>query len=398
MRILLVNDYGTPTGGAELAIFTLRDGLRRRGHDVRVFASSAASAGACSQADYSCFGTMSRFRTLLQSANPWAYWSLRRTLKEFSPEVVHLNLFLTQLSPLILPLLRRVPCLYHAHWNRPVCPVGTKTLPDSTTCRTPAGMVCYRNRCLPLRDWFPLMFQTYLWRRWRNVFKILIANSDSVKGLMTAEGFSPVEVIRYGIPEYAARPPLSLPPTVAFAGRLVRQKGVEVLVRAFASVITRIPEARLLLVGEGPEQDSLRSLTDRLGISGSVSFLGHLPRERCEVVLKDAWVQVVPSLYAEAYPLVAGEAMMRGTAVIGSDCGGIHEAVQHGRTGLLVPPGDDQALAESLIRLLQDREEAERMGREGRALALEKWSKAAFIDRFAQLYEELLQDRPDRSA
>ena len=87
---------------------------------------------------------------------------------------------------------------------------------------------------------------------------------------------------------------------------------------------------------------------------------------------------------------------MRGTAVIGSDCGGIHEAVQHGRTGLLVPPGDDRALEESLIRLLQDREEAERMGEAGRTLALEKWSEAAFIDRFEQLYEELRQDRRDR--
>jgi len=106
MKILLINDYGTPTGGAELQMLTLRKGLRLRGHDARFFTSSARPIPVSSQADYECFGTTSRFRTLLQTTNPWAFWQLRRVLAEFQPDVIHVGIFLTQLSPLILPLLK----------------------------------------------------------------------------------------------------------------------------------------------------------------------------------------------------------------------------------------------------------------------------------------------------
>ena len=152
MKILLVNDYGTLTGGAEVQMALLRDELRKRGHEARLFTSSARPSIGESYADYECVGTTSRFRTLLQTLNPWAYWQLRRVIAEFHPDVIHVKMFLTQLSPLILPLLRNVPSLYHVVWYRPICPLGTKMLPDGTTCQVTAGAICYHNRCLPLRD------------------------------------------------------------------------------------------------------------------------------------------------------------------------------------------------------------------------------------------------------
>ncbi len=391
MKILLVNDYATPTGGAELLMLGLREGLRERGHDTRLFASSARPGGGKSLADYECFGTTSRFCTLLQMVNPWAFWRLRQVLAAFRPDVVHVGMFLTQLSPLILPLLRDVPSLYQVHWYRPVCPLGTKTLPDGTACRVPAGAVCYRNRCLPLRRWVPRMLQMRLWRRWRQVFSLIAANSEAVKRLLLAEGFGPVEVLWPGIPMQPMRPPLSPPPTVAFAGRLVRQKGAEVLVRAFAKVVARIPEARLLLVGDGPERQHLQSLIHDLRLSASVSLRGYLPRSEMERHLTGAWVQVVPSQFAEAFGLVAVEAMMRGTAVVASASGGLTEVVKDGQSGFLVPPGKADALAEALIVVLRDRELAEQMGKTGREVALACFREETYIDRFVQCYQALGQ-------
>ena len=95
MKILLINDYGTPVGGAEVLTLALRDTLRRQGHDVRLFASSAGSSPDSQAADYVCFGTLSRWRTILQTFNPWAYVRLRRVLQEFRPDVVHVRMFLT---------------------------------------------------------------------------------------------------------------------------------------------------------------------------------------------------------------------------------------------------------------------------------------------------------------
>ena len=289
MRILLVNDYATPVGGVEILILMLRDRLRERGHEVRVFASSARSGGGESFADYECFGTTSRFRTLLQTANPWAYWRLRRVLGSFQPEVVHVLLHLTQLSPLILPLLRNIPSVYHAQWYRAVCPLGTKMFPDGQTCHVSLGTVCYHTHCLPLRDWVPLMVQMHLWRQWRHAFNRVVAVSTVVQRRLIAEGIAPVDVIRNGIPLQLSRPPLASPPTAAFAGRFVREKGIDVLLRAFARVVAAIPEARLVLVGDGPERVPLRRLIADLGLSTRVSMAGHLPHQELEQYLTKAW-------------------------------------------------------------------------------------------------------------
>jgi len=389
MKILLVNDYAALTGGAEIGVQMLRDGLRQRGHDARLFASSAQQRKGMRLADYQCFGTTSRFRTLLQTANVWAFRRLRRVLKEFQPDVVHVTIFLTQLSPLILPLLKNVPSLYHVVWYRPICPVGTKMLPGGTDCQVPMGVACYRYQCLPLYDWAPLMLQMRLWRRWRHAFDLIVANSEAVKRRLIAEGIAPVAVIRNGIVARSHRPPLATPPTVAFVGRLVQEKGLDVLLHAFHTVVTHLPAARLLVAGDGPERETLRALIDDLRLSSQVTLLGHLSSSEVEQHCNEAWVQVAPSRWAEPFGLVAVEAMMRGTAVVASNTGGLAEIIQDGQTGFLVPPGDVDALAAGLLKLLQDCELAERMGRAGRKVALAQFQETTYVEKFIALYQTL---------
>lgn len=233
------------------------------------------------------------------------------------------------------------------------------------------------------------MLQMKLWQHWRNAFNLIVANSDAVKRRLLAEGIKSVEIVRNGVPVRSPRPPLSAPPTVAFAGRLVREKGPEVLIRAFAKVVTQISNARLLLAGEGLERERLDKLIADLNLSSSVSMLGHLPRPEIERRFAAAWVQAVPSCWEEPFANVALEAMMRGTAVVASDAGGLTEIVHHGRTGFLVPPGDADALAEALLHLLQDVRLAERMGRCGREIALTHFSQETCMDRFLHWYQVL---------
>lgn len=176
MKILLINDYGGSFYGSEIQTLILRDGLKRRGYDVRFFASYARCGPGRSLADYECFGTTSRFQQLLQIANPWAFWTLRRVLADFQPDIVHVRMFLTQLSPLILLLLRDRPSLYHIILYEAICPLGTKMFPDGHHCRVPAGRVCYDNQCLPLRAMLPQMVRMMLWRRWHKAFKLLVVS------------------------------------------------------------------------------------------------------------------------------------------------------------------------------------------------------------------------------
>ncbi len=397
MKVLIVNDYGTLAGGAEELTFALRDTLRQQGHDARVFSSSAGAAEGMLKSDFFCFGTLSRFRTLLQTVNPWAYLRLRRVLKEFKPDVVHVRMFLTQLSPMILPLLQRVPALCHVVWYRPICPTGTKLLPTGEVCRSSAGMACYRDRCLPLRDWIPLQFQLWLWRRWRHVFKRIVANSPAVQRSLVAEGLESVEVIENGVVAGTVTRVLAAQPLVGFAGRLVAEKGVDVLLRAFESVTRELPAARLLIAGDGPARQALEALARSLGVEERVSFLGRLPRERLEQSLSTVWAQVVPSRWAEPFGLVAAEAMMRGTAVVASDTGGLVDIVDAGRTGYLVPPGDATALADKLLELLSDRAKTEAMGDAGRVRALARFTVVRQCREFLDVYADMLNGSPPAS-
>jgi glycosyltransferase involved in cell wall biosynthesis len=393
LKILLVSDYASPgAGGAEVGLSILRHGLRTRGHDVRVFASTALASGD-SFADYSCLGTTSRFRTLLQSANLSAAVRLRSVIGTFRPDVVHVNLFLTQLSPFILPVLRGVPAINHICWYRPICPTGLKLLPSGALCHESWGQACRWHACLPSRDWPVLMLQMQLLKRWRKIFKLNVAVSEAVAARLRQDGIGPVKIIPYGVPVVPTRPPLSEPPTVAYAGRFVREKGIGTLVRAFARARETCPEARLELLGDGPEWDTISRLVTELGIDDAVRMHGYLPRTAAEDMLVKAWVQVIPSIWEEPLPLSGLEAMMRGTALIASRIGGHPEMIRHGETGLLYPRDDEQALTDALTLLLGDRNLCEQVGQAARLVALECYTAERYTQQFVETYDQTMETK-----
>jgi glycosyltransferase involved in cell wall biosynthesis len=394
MKVLLVNDYGRLQGGAEILAFQLREGLRKLGHDARLFSSDAGDIDSANLADYTCRGTTSCVRTLLQSFNPLAAISLRRVMAEFRPDVVHVTMFLSQLSPLILPLLKNVPAIHHIVWYRPICPLGSKLLSDGTQCRSRPGLVCHDSGCLPWRDWLPLMGQLKLYRRWIHVFDVTVANSIATQQRLMAEGIGPAEVIPNGVPVPELSSGVGDVPTVAFAGRLVREKGVDILLQAFAQVRRQIADAKLIICGDGPERQSVLNLIRELGLSGSVVMRGFVPPEETKAVFRSAWVTAVPSIWEEPFGLVAVEAMMLERAVVASATGGLLEIVEHGRTGLLVAPGNSEELAAALLELLRNRQLAEMMGSAGRQLALTRFTQAKMIERFLGLYQSLVSRGP----
>lgn len=238
------------------------------------------------------------------------------------------------------------------------------------------------------------MIQMRLWRRWKGAFARIIANSEATKAALVAEGIEPVQVIWNGVPMSVRRASMSIVPTVVYAGRLVREKGIDVLVRAFEFVHNRIPDAKLLIAGTGPDQKVLERLIQNLGLKETVWLLGHLNRSDLEKRSKTAWVQAVPSRWAEPFGLVAAEAMMQGRAVVASATGGLQEIVENGRTGFLIPPDDPEALAEKLSVLLLDRRLAETMGEAARSVAQIRFSLARQVDEFIRVYEQLVGGPP----
>jgi glycosyltransferase involved in cell wall biosynthesis len=244
-----------------------------------------------------------------------------------------------------------------------------------------------------MRDWVFLQLQMRLWRKWRHIFMRIVANSHSVRAFLIADGIESVDVIHNGVAVESFMRELSSKPVVVFAGRLVPEKGVDVLLKAFAIVTQDLPEARLLIAGDGPEFARLLELTDKLSISGKVTFLGQIPKRKMETHFAQAWVQVVPSRWAEPFGLVAVEGMMRRTAVIASAMGGLNEIIKQGETGFLVPPNDIGALAGKMKELLSDPEKAREMGESGRNVAVSRFNLARQCEEFATIYQEMVLTR-----
>jgi phosphatidylinositol alpha-1,6-mannosyltransferase len=182
------------------------------------------------------------------------------------------------------------------------------------------------------------------------------------------------------------------PPTVLFVGRLAARKGVDDLLHAFATVRVRFPEARLSVVGDGPEMRDLIKLAGRLGISDYVSFKGTLVGRALEQEYEGSTVFVLPSKDVasdtanEGLGLALIEASMHSNALIGTDYGGIPEIVRQGENGLLVPPADPDALAQAITTILADPDLARSMGQSALRIATERFSWDRATDTLLESY------------
>ncbi|WP_059010425.1 glycosyltransferase family 4 protein [Streptomyces specialis] len=189
-------------------------------------------------------------------------------------------------------------------------------------------------------------------------------------------------------------PPSTRPPVVLYVGRMDRSsawKGVDVLVRAFASLAPGLPGARLCLVGGGDATGDHAGLAARLGVADRVDLPGELTGDALTAALRGAAVLVLPSLSeAESFGMALVEAMACGTPVVGSRVGGIPYVIDEGVTGLLVPPGDADALAAACRRLLTEPALADALGAAGRRVAEERYAWPRLTDRWLALFRSLL--------
>jgi len=390
MKVLIVNDYGTLHGGAEHMSVAIRDGLRERGHEALFLSSTARPVPIDIAADIQCFGTTGGGRKLLQVANPSALFTLRRTLNEFQPDIVHLRMFMTQLSPLVLTALKDIPTVHHVVNYDLICPLNVKRLPDGSPCQHTMGAVCHQTGCLPWIGVARGLVQNRLATHWLKNVDRIVCNSHWVRRRLEVEGVPVSGVIWNGIPARPARSELANAPLVACAARLFPKKGVDVLVRAVAGLKNDYPNLKVVIGGDGPDRASLQKLAADLNVDRSIEFLGHIDHVRMEREFGPAWVQVIPSTWEEPFGIVTVEAQMRGTAAIVSNVGGPTEIIEDGVTGLTFSVGDPASLQSALRTLLAERSRADAMGRAGRERALRLFDINVTVDSFVDLYREML--------
>lgn len=227
----------------------------------------------------------------------------------------------------------------------------------------------------------------------------VVANAGAVAERLTRERVSParITVVPNGLDlsRYVGNTPVASGHRVTMVANLRPGKGHDTLIDAAPLVLARVPDATVRLVGDGPERPRLEQRVRDRGVAHAVMFEGHV--EDVADCLAHTDVFTLPS-DSEAFPNAVLEAMAAGVPVVASAVGGVLEVVDHGRTGLLVPPGNPSALADALCQVLTDRASAAAMAGRARDLAHSHFSFGRMVDTLEQLYiEELARRAPERA-
>lgn len=222
-------------------------------------------------------------------------------------------------------------------------------------------------------------------------FKFMVI-SESTKEDLNKRGIrkDDIFVIKCGIDQalYGVNPQIEKysTPTVIYLGRLKKYKSIDHLLSGFSLLLDKIPEARLIIVGDGDYKGHLMDFARKLNLGNRVEFTGYVDRYEKVKRLQKSWVAVCPSL-KEGWGLTNIEANACGTPVIASNVSGLKDSVIDGKTGLLFEYGNVQELSECMIKILSDTDYRENLIRGGLS-----WAKNFSWDEAAAKTLELMED------
>lgn len=379
MRVLMLSDYYPPHlgGGVEKVVSEICPRLVQRGHDVAVVTLKTVPSP-----EVETTGNLTIFRIpamdltprlgLQQAISISLLPAIFRCIRTFKPDVIHAhNLFFrTTEAAALLKTLSSVPLITTLHLGE--MEGGSKLL------RT-------------LVKSYEFTVGRFIARQSSHIITVSEAVAQYSKPMIGKS--TPLTVVPNGVDTSAFHPTLErngVKPTILFVGRLIQNKGPEVLVNAVPQILSSHPNARIIFAGDGPMKAQLIQQAEKLQVGHAIDFLG-LRHDVPELMRKSS-LFVRPSTL-EGMPLTVLEAMASALPVVATPVGGTPELIKDKECGHLVPVGDSSALANATIRLLDDRSMAESMGNRGYDMVVNKHTWEVVAQKTERVYEEVVSRR-----
>jgi len=389
----MINDCGYEQGGVATYLLAIKESLKKN-HIVKVLTSNQNSKkNHFSDYEFGGFDiTPVPIQRIYRIYNPFSALKLKKVLKSFKPDIVHLHFIFGNTSASILACLKNVPTVMTVHCATLMRPNDINF--DPTICKH--GPRDYCKKCAGTIKYFFNRIKYNLYNKNLSNIDLFLANSNFIERDLRAENIFRARTVHLGINllNYST---ISEGNNLLYVGRLDRQKGIEFLLRAMSLIIKEFPMTRLDIIGDGPEKKKLKQAIKELEIENNITFVGWVQNNSTEKYYNKSTIVVVPSVWEEPFGLVGIEAMSVGRPVIASRVGGIPEWLDDGETGFLVDPGNPEQIAEKVIQLLSNRELLKQMGKNARKKA-EQFSIEKHADKIEKVYEELIEKHRSKEA
>ncbi|MGH7229130.1 MAG: glycosyltransferase [Nitrospiraceae bacterium] len=363
---ILVAESSTAVGGQELAVLLHAEGLLKRGHEVRLILEPGSPI--CDMASRK--GLPVEQVSMKRSRYPSAILAFRRLILRERPAILQLNSSRDSwIGGLAARLVRPRPKVIRIrHISTPL------------------------NRNLTTRLLYCQLLD----------FVIVTGGERTRCALIERDGLEAnrvaafpigldIEYFKPALPDHDLRGELGLPKEQKLVGLisyLRTYKGHEYFIEAAARILPRRPDVTFLIVGEGPEEPTIRARIESTGLTGGVRMLGF--RDDLLNVFRSLDIFAIPSVEGDTIPQVLMQALAMGLPVVSTTVGSIPDVVLDGETGFVVPPCDAEALTDRIELLLKDHALRARLGARSRALVERSYSLDRMLDGLEKVYQRLM--------
>ncbi len=372
MKILIVNKFLYPNGGSETYIFKIGEQLQKLGHEVQYFGMehSGRIVGNdlglyTKDMDFHSGSVISKLTYPVKTVySADAKKKMLAVLRDFKPDVVHLNNFNYQLTPSVILAVKKyekesgntVRIVYTAHDYQLVCPNHMMMIPSGAVCEKCAGgdfINCFKNSCIHSSKLKSIIgsAEGYFWK-YKNVYRYIDAVICPTAFMESKIRLNPVfagkTTVLYNFIDEVDRTPAEKEDYALFFGRFSAEKGMETMIAA--------DTIKFICAGTGPMEGELNQCSH-------IKNIGFKSGKELEMLIRKASCSVYPSIWYENCPFSVMESISYGTPVVGADIGGIPELVDDGKTGFLFEPGNVQDFSDKVSRILNDKKLALEMSR-----------------------------------
>ena len=386
MKILRIISFGFPGGGAETGVMEIDKILRKKGNIVKVISSDAhPEEKHFSDYEFKAINPNNPFKIFFHILNISAYLTIRKVLKEYKPDVVHLDT-MGEVSPLVLLLFKNTPTLMTIHGPEFFIPsmliwgLGEENFKN--------GRIDKKNLNLSGKiNYFYFRFvQGTVYKYVLKKVNLFVVNSLYMKNLISTQLkpnlliYNGIKLLKYNKIKYSHN--------LLYVGRIEEYKGIQYAIKAMPQVVKKYPDTIFSIVGEGNYMPNLKSLVNSLNLQNNVRFLGWIDHEKIDSYYDKSSIFIMPSIWPEAFGKTGVEAMSKGRPVIASKVGGIPEWLEDSKTGFLVNPKSSNEIAEGVIKLFGDKKLLFTFGEYARARA-EFFSVEKYADNLIKVYINL---------